>query len=302
MEPIFPLFTNALNTVFGDEITLVAVGVVEITANVGVLTLSTDMTSAGAVGVTGAAVIDAASLMSSSGQVTASGVVAVSATLTLAVAGGVHVAGWGNLRADHFALEDDLVPDRFELGIRSGALTSSSEAGVTRAVDWGVMSRWGATLTWINRGGASDAAQRQAGRLEAFLASLDGFESTVALRNYVRPTPAGAVEGAISTTGTHTDKTIQCAGFVPNMPAVFVEGDMVEIAGRLYAVTATVGASAGGVATLSVRPPIRTAIPAGTAVVYDHPYMLARPLGGEVAWEYEDVRISTAVLTMIEAL
>lgn len=109
----------------------------------------------------------------------------------------------------------------------------------------------------------------QRGRLEAFLASMNGMAGRVRLWPHARE---GSAAYSPTVDGTMFDfRTLRAKGFPPNT-LVLRAGDYLEVGGELKMVTGDVASDGGGLASwIPVAPPFRAA-PADNA-----PIILYRP-------------------------
>lgn len=169
-------------------------------------------------------------------------------------------------------------PRAFGMTVEPSVLVSPSPfASITRTVEVpGPV--WVATLTM-----PTDYAGDRA-RVEAFWAKVRGQANAVRLWHMVRPVPRGTLRGSPTVEAVAVDAeqiTINCAA-----GETLLAGDMLGVGPNLLQVTSD-GQESGGQMTVGVAPPVKVAVLAGTAVVWNRPtavFLLTQP---RVLPEYE---------------
>lgn len=183
-----------------------------------------------------------------------------------------------------YAWPADILPSRMSFFLESNTLQSVSPLSRASQVQLRQGDRWVCRMEFEN------LSARMAGRLDAFIAQLDGPGGQIALWDYRRPVPFGAA-GQFTTTlfsdGTRfTDGTgfadgasapVMAAGAeagAQSLPTsgwqagatVLLAGDYIGVGDRLHMVLNDITSTAGGLATLRIRPRLRAAVAAGAVI------------------------------------
>jgi len=141
-------------------------------------------------------------------------------------------------------------------------------------------TKWRATLTYGRRKGA------KARLLRGFLVALDGEAGRFRLFPHDARTPAGTALGAPVVSGAgQTGGTLTVAGFTPNQPGALLAGDYFQIGSELKMLTADADVDAGGAATLTFKPALRSSPAAGAAIVTTDPCAVMKLVDdNQAAW------------------
>jgi hypothetical protein len=127
-------------------------------------------------------------------------------------------------------------------------------------------ARWRASFSFEN---LSDA---DAATLQAFLVSLRGQSGRFYLWNFARSTPRGVATGTPVVSGAgQTGSTLTTSGWTASVTGILKAGDFIGVNGELKMVTADVNSTAGGLATLSIEPPLRASPANGAAITTTKP-------------------------------
>jgi len=168
----------------------------------------------------------------------------------------------------------------YDEGLEGNVQISAGRAGnvTTRTVP-GV--RWLANLLIPAETVANDVHR---GQLEALLATLDFGENRLAMFNLAKPIPLGTLRGSptiasAAASGASTLPLSNCNG-------TLLRGDRISAAGQRFLVTADATPSSGNM-NVEVRPRVRTALSASTAVVWDKPTSLFIPTTPKIVFPYK---------------
>lgn len=203
------------------------------------------------------------------------------------------------------------------------ANTLRMESPISRASQ--TLVRFGAR--WVCRMDFARRGHTVAPRLDALVAMLDGGAHEVALFDWRRPLPRGA---AASTTTVDTflsgDTFTDGTGFVTfasspvmasaairgaetlytsgweNSTAVLLAGDYIGLNDRLYMVLEDVTSSGAGLATLRVRPHLRSDAAAGARITFVRPTTRFRLASQGVENSTEAGPLSSYSMTFVESL
>lgn len=179
------------------------------------------------------------------------------------------------------------LPAQFELTLRSNVLVSASP--LTGAMDTLEIpgARWVARLA-LDPAPYDDQAAR-----EAFFSQLAGQANRVQLWHFARPVPRGTMRGSPTLTSTAAKgaTTIAITG-----TGTLKTGDMLGIGGQLVQVVA----DAPSLASVQIRPALRAAKPAATAIVWDKPLVKMMLTSPEVSVPYLSSRGAGMTIEAVE--
>ena len=221
---------------------------------------------------------------------------------------------------------EDLAPSEMEFWHEANSLVSRSPLSQAVQVQVRGPGRWRARLTFTDRN------RGIAARLDALLATLDGPAGEIALFDFRRPVPRGTAasytggplplawpEGLswppglawagftppgspqLAVAAARGDATLATLGWAPG-EVVLRAGDYVGLGGQLHMVTADVTSTAASEATLSIRPRVRFAQPALTALGLDKPRAVFRLGAAGVANPTRPGPFSTYTIEIEESL
>lgn len=155
---------------------------------------------------------------------------------------------------------------------------------------------WQASFSFNNLGEA-DAAQ-----LQAFLMRMRGSAGRVQLYNWARPRPRGIATGTPLVRGSgQTGAALITDGWTPSTTDILKVGDFIGINGELKMVVADANSDAGGVATLSIEPPLRSSPFDNAAIVTNKPTATFQRDDDAASWSTAPALISSFALQLIEA-
>lgn len=143
----------------------------------------------------------------------------------------------------------------------------------------------------------------QAGKVQAFLLSLNGAVGTFIMGDYLRSSPTGAVSGTVLVkNGGQTGQTLVVDGLPGGLPGAFLAGDQIQIGNHLYTILADANANGSGECTLDIWPYLRSS-PADNAVVtYVNPKGIWRIDGVMGGWSANEVGMYDISFSAVEAL
>jgi len=221
---------------------------------------------------------------------------------------------------------EDLAPSEMEFWHEANSLVSRSPLSQAVQVQVRGPGRWRARLTF------NDRNRGIAARLDALLATLDGPAGEIAVFDFRRPVPRGTAasytggplplawpEGLswppglawagftppgspqLAVAAARGDATLATLGWAPG-EVVLRAGDYVGLGGQLHMVTADVTSTAASEATLSIRPRVRFAQPALTALGLDKPRAVFRLGAAGVANPTRPGPFSTYTIELEESL
>lgn len=154
------------------------------------------------------------------------------------------------------------LPDSFDFGMVSNTVTFQSPlSGATQTIEF-PSPRWQFSFTMRH------LEEADAALLQAFLMQLRGQSGRFYMYNMARPAPRGTAPGTPVVSGaSQTGTTINTSGWTPSQTGILKVGDLFGIGGELkMVVSAEVNSDAGGLATITFEPPIRTSPTDATAV------------------------------------
>lgn len=170
------------------------------------------------------------------------------------------------------ALPVDFCPSSFTLRQQTNQRAFGSPFGGSEQVIDLLNDRWLASMTLPNR------LHADAARVEAFIAALRGMVNTVALYHWARKQPRGTMRGTPTAQATAAGSNALLVNTTPG--ATLLAGDMIGISGLLLQASLDTSANGAGVMVVSLVNHMRTAIAAGTPVLWDRPtapFRLASP-------------------------
>ncbi|KAI3591660.1 hypothetical protein D9X30_3485 [Cupriavidus sp. U2] len=189
---------------------------------------------------------------------------------------------------------ESLVPAKATWGLQSNTESFTSPLNRTVQTVERPGARWKANLEF------PPLDMIQAGRLQAFLASLGGMAGRFTLWPHGRP---GQSSFAPLVNGAMTDYRILPTRSWPASTLVLRAGDYVAVGSELKMVTADVTSTAGGLASVPVAPPFRNAPADGSALTLNKPRATMMLSSDEFAIATVPGRIAEAVvISAVEVL
>lgn len=158
-------------------------------------------------------------------------------------------------------------PASADFGIRQSVILSTSPLdGQTQTAEV-LGARWVCTVTYTaaNNG---DRAQ-----FEGLFAALRAQVNRLSMGHPLRRLPRGTMRGSPTTSGS-TSALSNTVNIAATTGQTLLAGDMIGIGTQLFMVTANAVSVAGVMTGVNISAPVRTAITAGTAVVWDWPRAL----------------------------
>ncbi|QDL55299.1 hypothetical protein [Rhodoferax aquaticus] len=156
-------------------------------------------------------------------------------------------------------------------------------------------ARWRVAFQ-MNAMSAADSAL-----LRSFLAKLRGQSGRFYLHNMAQPTPRGAAGGTPVVNGAaQTGASLATSGW-PASSTVLKEGDFFAVNGELKMATADALSTAGGLATLTFEPPLRSSPGNGLAITTTKPLATFRLEDDSARWSTVAGALSSFAISAIEA-
>lgn len=158
-------------------------------------------------------------------------------------------------------------------------------------------ARWGATLSYTNRGGV------EAKKLQAFLTTLRGRAG----RFYLSPhdsTPNGTAVGAGLVQGVgQSGGSLITDGWTVSQPLLFAAGDYIEVNGELKQISADVASNASGIATITFSPDLNQSPPNNAQIISTNPRAVMRlEDDNQAQWAFQSPVIYAMSFSCVEAL
>ena len=148
---------------------------------------------------------------------------------------------------------------------------ASPFGGSEQVVDM-LNDRWVAACTFPAR------KLKNAGPLEAFLASMRGQTNTVGIWHFARPIPRGSLRG-LPTLASAAAQGAAAVSVQTVAGVSLLAGDLIGVSGLLLMVQADTVANGAGVMTVQIVNRLRIALLAGAAVKWDRPLVQCRLAG-----------------------
>lgn len=160
-------------------------------------------------------------------------------------------------------------PSAYAFGQKSNTMLHTSPlSGSSQTIEM-PGARWTVAMNYVN------AIDPDRGRLDAFLAAMRGQANRVNLYDIVKSVPAGTMRGTMVTVGTTAAGavavTVQAAG---QNALTLLAGDKLNIGGELKMVVADATSDGTGTIALTIEPPFRGTIAAGSGVTWNTPTAL----------------------------
>jgi hypothetical protein len=139
----------------------------------------------------------------------------------------------------------------------------------------------------------------KAGEWQAFFLMCHGQSGTFWLGDPDAKTARGGATGGIVNGSGQTGYTISVRSLGANKGAL--PGDYLQIGDRLYMVVLANLGSAGGTATFTIEPALKTSPADGTAVIFTNPRGLFRMQSSDLGWDADAASVYGFSFSAIEA-
>ena len=192
------------------------------------------------------------------------------------------------------------VVNSFRFGLaRTAGVSRSPFTGAEQVYEWPAAS-WSAGFDVLAKTPAEWA------QLDGFIAALRGRVGTVLIgpRHAPRPSGTAATAGVVAGAASIGARALSLSGL--GNTRTLAAGDFLQLgsgaAARLYCVSEPAISSAGGLATVSIEPPLRAAVTGGSAVTLTRPMTVMRSAAGEMTVDLQPGGLRVASLAFAEAL
>lgn len=156
-------------------------------------------------------------------------------------------------------------------------------------------ARWRVSFTLEN------IEETDAAVLQAFMAKLRGRAGRFTLHNFSRPRPRGVGSGSPLVNGAgQTGVSLVTDGWTVSTSGLLVAGDYIGVNGELKIVVASVDSDAGGNATITFEPPLRSAPNDNAAIILEKPTAVFSLEDDAMRWLARPAHLSDVPIVAVE--
>ncbi len=192
----------------------------------------------------------------------------------------------------------DILPRAAEWSLRSNTQSFRSPlSGTVQTLELpGAI--WQATLSFAR------LPQDRARELAAFLVRLRGEAGRFYLYDHSLPAPRGSASGVPVVAGAgQTGATLATSGWTPGVAGILKAGDYIGLGDELKMVVADADSDVGGLATLTIEPPLRQSPADASLIITVQPVCIMKLTGDQAAkWSTVSPLRSSFTIECEEAL